>query len=304
MSEAPTTAIAPIAGAQPKSALIAFGNDGLQLNTMEQAFIFAKAVIGSGLAPKAFQTPEAVLIAVQMGAEIGLPPMAALQNIALINGKPGVYGDMGKGMLRARGFDIEETCDATKATCTISHPRQKPVTRVFSIDDAKKAGLWGKAGPWSQYPHRMLAWRAFWFAARDAAADVLKGVGGAEEMRDNPPEKNVTNTAPIPQAQRLSIVDAAPEVVTETAAPETAAPAETQAASDPEAAADQFEGGDRHSLIDLIEGMMLDRGVTETKLAAEAVKAGFAIPANSKKLADLSDETLVFMRDYLRGAKK
>lgn len=200
----------PVAGAQPKSALIAFeSGGGLVLNTMEQAFIFAKAVCASGLAPRDFKTPESVLVAVQMGAEVGLSPMAALQNIAVINGKPGLYGDVGKALLRAKGFDIEEM-DMEDirakgfARCTISHPRQKPVTRTFSQKDAETAGLWRKAGPWTQYPYRQLSWRAFWFAARDAASDVLKGVGGAEEMRDTPPEpRNVTP----PSGQRLSAID-------------------------------------------------------------------------------------------------
>lgn len=225
----------PIAGAPKQSALIAFDGGGLVLNTMEQAFIFAKAVVNSGLAPRDFKTPEAVLIAVQMGAEIGLAPMTSLQNIAVINGKPGIYGDAGKALLRSRGFDIEEQCDGTRAVCTISHPRQKAVTRAFTVADAEKAGLWKKAGPWTQYPSRMLAWRAFWWAARDAGADILKGIGGVEELRDTPTEpKNVTPPAP---AQRLAALDAPaqPDVPAEPVSP----------------AADPLEHGDEQTRMDL-----------------------------------------------------
>lgn len=208
-----------------------FGEGGVSLTTVEQALVFAKAVVASGLAPKSFQTPEAVLIAVQMGAEIGLPPMAALQNIAVINGKPGVYGDAGKALLRARGFDIEEmdTDEIQKkgfAKCTITHPRQKPVTRTFSLADAKTAGLTGKQGPWSQYPHRQLAWRAFWFAARDAAPDVLKGVGGAEEITDLPVEpKNVT---PPAATKTLAALDAPAETPPVTVEPEVVGDEQTR----------------------------------------------------------------------------
>lgn len=49
---------------------------------------------------------------------------------------------------------------------------------------AKTAKLWGKEGPWTNYPYRQMAWRAFWWAARDAAADVLKGIWGVEELVD------------------------------------------------------------------------------------------------------------------------
>ena len=36
--------------------------------------------------PKSIETPEAVFVAMQMGAEIGLSPMASVQNIAVIKG--------------------------------------------------------------------------------------------------------------------------------------------------------------------------------------------------------------------------
>lgn len=317
----------PIAGAQPKSALVAFGDGGLQLNTMEQAFIFAKAVIASGLAPKDFRSAEAVLIAVQMGAEIGLAPMASLQNIAVINGKPGVYGDAGKALLRAKGFDIEELdTGAIKAggfaKCTVTHPRQKPVTRTFSIEDARTAGLWGKQGPWTQYPYRQMAWRAFWFAARDAASDVLKGLVGAEEQHDIPAEpKNVT---PPPPAARLLAIDAPPaETGAATPAEATVMPPEgkvfTQssptATKDAEpvtpgpadesrvAPAPAFEG-DKQSLVDVIEGLMLDLQIPEERLVSEAIKAGHKLPAKLKKLTDLSEETLKFMLGHLKEQKK
>ena len=188
----------PIAGAAPKTSLMPMGDRGVVLSSYEDAYRFARSVVQSGLAPKSFQTAEAVLIAVQMGSEIGLAPMQSLQNIAVINGRPSVYGTAGKALLRSKGFDIQEmdTVEIQEkgfARCIITHPRQKPVIRTFSVEDAKAAGLWNKSGPWTQYPARQLSWRAFWFAARDAAADVLAGISGAEEVSDIPPEpKNVT----------------------------------------------------------------------------------------------------------------
>jgi hypothetical protein len=58
------------------------------------------------------------------------------------------------------------------------------VVRTFSQDDAKTAGLWGKQGPWSQYPKRMLQLRARGFALRDAFPDALRGIHSADESRD------------------------------------------------------------------------------------------------------------------------
>jgi hypothetical protein len=157
---------------------------------LDQAMELAKLIADSDLAPKDYKgKPGNVLIAVQMGQEVGLPPMSAIQNIAVINGKPGLYGDVGKAILLAAGFIIEEDdVEIIKKTgmgrCRITRPGHPPVERTFSRESAKTAGLAGKQGPWSQYPERQMAWRAFWFAARDAAADVLKGLTGAEELRD------------------------------------------------------------------------------------------------------------------------
>jgi hypothetical protein len=165
---------------------------------LTEAMEFAKMMAESELVPKAFKgKPGDVLIAVQMGAEIGLQAMASIQNIAVINGKPGIYGDAGKAILLANGCIIEED-DITiikekgVARCKITRQGRPPVERTFSIENAKTAGLWNKEGPWKTYPERQMAWRAFWFAARDAAADLLKGLGGFEELADIQKEIDVT----------------------------------------------------------------------------------------------------------------
>ena len=55
------------------------------------------------------------------------------------------------------------------------------------MKDAKRAGLWGKPGPWTQYPRQMLFNRARAFAYRHAFADALFGVGFREEEEDAAP---------------------------------------------------------------------------------------------------------------------
>lgn len=169
------------------------GPRGLELRTLEDYFRFAQYVIASGLAPKGIDTPAAALIVLQMGAEIGLTPMASLQNIASINGRPSVWGDAMLAVCRASGVFDEEAFDETisgdgqklTATCTVRRlPRGKPIMRTFSMDDAKQASLQGKAGPWTQYPRRMLQMRARSWALRDGFADVLRGFRCAEEAFD------------------------------------------------------------------------------------------------------------------------
>ena len=66
---------------------------------------------------------------------------------------------------------------------------------------AKQAGLWGKPGPWSQYPDRMMLARARAFAYRDGFADVLKGVRSIEEENDIASEP-VTTAVSVPQPSK------------------------------------------------------------------------------------------------------
>ena len=110
-----------------------------------------------------------------------------------MNGRPAVWGDAAIGLVRASGLCeyvkewIEGEGDEAVAHCeTMRRGEPECIKRAFSIEDAKKAGLWGKSGPWQQYPFRMLQLRARAFCLRDAFADILKGLGIAEEVRDYP----------------------------------------------------------------------------------------------------------------------
>ena len=137
--------------------------------------------------------PGAILAAIQHGAELGLKPMQSLRDIAIIKGKATVYGDTMMALVRNHPEcqDIEETIDdkgteKAVARCTVHRKGCKPAERTFSVDDAKRAGLWGNKGPWSSYPDRMLQMRARGFALRDVFADALAGFITTEEAQDYP----------------------------------------------------------------------------------------------------------------------
>ena len=167
---------------------------GLALASFDDAFRFSKMVAASEFAPKDFRgKPESCLLAIQHGSEIGLSPMQSLQNIACINGRPAIWGDAALAVAMASPVceSVTETIDGEGdnmvATCTAKRRGyEKPTVVRFSVADAKKAGLWGKSGPWTQYPRRMLQLRARGFALRDAFPDVLKGLVTAEEAQDYP----------------------------------------------------------------------------------------------------------------------
>jgi hypothetical protein len=174
--------------ALPKTAPVEIQLDqhGVQLRSFDEMARFCKAIVNSGLAPKGFNSPEAVMVAVQHGLELGLAPMQSLQSIAIINGKPCIYGDAALALCTAHPafLDIEETTEGNTATCVVKRRDRSAVVRTFSEADAKKAGLWGKSGPWQQYPNRMLQMRARSWALRDAFPDALRGLGIREEVSD------------------------------------------------------------------------------------------------------------------------
>lgn len=191
--------------------------------SLDDAFRLSKALAASGdMIPKHFQgKPETVMAAIVRGLEIGLAPMQALSNIAVINGRASIWGDALPALLQRAGHTIDSGIDGEGdqmvAWAEVTRgDTGKVYRRTFSVADAKKAGLWGKAGPWQSYPQRMLQMRARSFAARDGAADALMGLQVAEEMRDAPPMRDVTPPASTGPnlAQRLSApkpVDAVPE---------------------------------------------------------------------------------------------
>ena len=76
-------------------------------------------------------------------------------------------------------------------TCIVKRKGRSPVQHTYTIEDATIAGLWGKQGPWKQYPQRMLQMRARSFALRDSFSDALGGVRVAEEVQDYE-VKNIT----------------------------------------------------------------------------------------------------------------
>lgn len=162
----------------------------LSPQTFEQALTFCDYLAESDLVPKDFKgKPANCLIAIQWGAELGLKPLQALQNIAVINGRAALWGDAVLALVRSSPVcEFVEEWDANEtAHCKVKRKGEKEALVTFSMEDAKKAGLIGKQGPWTQYPKRMRQMRARAFALRDMFTDVLKGMAIAEEIMDIPP---------------------------------------------------------------------------------------------------------------------
>jgi hypothetical protein len=169
--------------------------------SLDEAFRVATAIAQSGLAPQGIQRADQIMVAIMAGAELGLAPFQALQSFAVINGRPTLWGDGLVAVARAQGVKIKEWLegegDGTVAWCEVTRPdTDETIKRSFSIADAKRANLWGKRGPWTEYPKRMLGMRARAWALRDGCADMLRGFQVREEVEDYGEAKDVTPTRP------------------------------------------------------------------------------------------------------------
>ncbi len=163
----------------------------LSPRNFEQALTFSDYLADSDMVPKDFKgKPGNCLIAMQWGAELGLKPLQAMQNLAIINGRPSLWGDAVIALVRSSPLCewVQEFDDGTTATCRVKRRGEPEQSRTFGVDDARTAGLLGKAGPWTQYPKRMRQMRARAFALRDVFPDVLRGLPVAEEIMDAPAE--------------------------------------------------------------------------------------------------------------------
>lgn len=177
--------------AKAQRAPITVSQRGLEFRSFDDLQRFASLVIQSGFAPKGLDTVPSAVAAMQMGMELGMTVMQALQSITVINGRPTVNADPALALCRARQefdqdafdekFEGKPFEDSYTAVCTCRRTSKKePVVRRFSVADAKRAGLWGK-DIWSRYPARMLQMRARSWALRDAFGDVLRGFATTEE---------------------------------------------------------------------------------------------------------------------------
>lgn len=177
--------------------------------SVKEGMELAAWIAKSDLAPRDYKDkPQNVLIAMQMGLEVGLSPMQSIQNIAVINGRPSIWGDSMLALCQNhRDFESIDENQSTneKGVCIVKRRGMEPQRREFTVEDAKKAGLWGKQGPWQTAPARMLKLRARAFALRDTFADALRGLQLAEEQRDVVETTATVTRVDVPQPQRASM---------------------------------------------------------------------------------------------------
>jgi hypothetical protein len=162
-------------------AQLVVGERGLAPANAAEMFRLATFVAQSGLAPKGMSTAAQIMVAMQIGAELGITPMRSVSSISVINGKPSISGTLALGLLRSKGVKYKHLTFGEEFMDDYAQGIKTDTGETwFSVADAKRAKLWGKDGPWTQYPARMLFWRAVGHHCSEHYSAELFGIPIAE----------------------------------------------------------------------------------------------------------------------------
>ncbi len=151
--------------------------------------------------------PDAIAACVLFGHELGIPPMASLSKIHVIDGRPAMAAELMRATVLREGHEVwfEDTTTTRATVC--ARRKEWPedrVTRVtWTMDDARKAGLDGRQN-WRKYPRAMLKARASSEICRDVFPDVLGGISySIEELDDGDvaPDEVPAGEQPAPATQ-------------------------------------------------------------------------------------------------------
>lgn len=167
-----------------------------------------QALATAAAASKLFgvSTPEAALLLMMTGRDLGLSYPQALRAFHVVQGRP-VLSAAGAVAICLKHKDICEhvrTIESSDTAATVEAKRVgDPPRRVtFTIDDARRAKLDGK-DVWRSYPSRMLLARAQLFVCREVFPDLLLGLYDADEIEGpapSPPRRVEVEARQVPAA--------------------------------------------------------------------------------------------------------
>lgn len=163
---------------------------------MHAAHQLAKALCATSFAPVHFKgKPDEGAAAIMYGDNIGMDPLAALQNIFMISGRPGLYARTMVALVLSKGHEVWTEVDTPDRVVVCG--RRKGTDKVerseWTIARAQRAGYLNNA-KYKTDPQAMLYARASGDVARKVAPDALLGMAyNVEELQlDADPEPAVT----------------------------------------------------------------------------------------------------------------
>lgn len=161
------------------------------ISSTAEAFLFAHMMSEAKMLPPNVSEMQAG-IAIVAGLSLKLDPFQAVQNIAVVNNRPTLWGDALVALVSASGEIEDENVqwftgtDGKRIACRVTikrKGRKSPYEGEFSLGMAAASGLLNRP-VWKANPTRMLYIRARTFALRNGFADLIMGVGVREEEED------------------------------------------------------------------------------------------------------------------------
>lgn len=203
-------------------------NGDIQAKTLNDLYRVSKMLCASGILPKAYDTPEKVATAITLARELGLKPLSAMKNIAVINGSPSIWGELPLGIVRNSGLleKIDEFCidkdykpigfenknidaDIFAAVCVIKRKNEDSRSFYYSAQDAAKNPNSGNQ-VWKSYRSVMMKRRARAMALKDVFGDLLGGVSIAEYDHDTIPthtSDRINRSVPTASVEKVTALN-------------------------------------------------------------------------------------------------
>lgn len=160
--------------------------------------------------------------------ELGLPPMQCLfGGMHNIQGKIELSARLMNSMIRKAGHRIE-IVESSDTKCTLKGVRKdtKEVSSIsFSIEDAKRAGIYREGSGWTKWPSDMLFARALSRLARRLFPDIIgtayiEGELSEDSPKDPPPPISIEMSEEVEEKQTEEIAEEFAKVMKDSDAPE------------------------------------------------------------------------------------
>jgi hypothetical protein len=160
-----------------ETAIVRHENNGgnLIIRTMDDAERAAKAMATSGFFADAKQASQAV-VKILAGQELGFGPFASMTGVHIIQNKPTLAANLMAAAIKRGGKYNYRVAKLDEKECSLDffEAKEKVGTSTFTMEDAQKAGVTGKA-VWKQFPRNMLFARALSNGQKWYAPDVFSG---------------------------------------------------------------------------------------------------------------------------------
>lgn len=162
--------------------------------TTTEIMSIGKAFHESGMFTDVKSAAQAV-VKIQAGAEMGIPPFAAMSGIHIIQGKPTVGAGLVAANVKGSGKYDYRVVESTEKVCSIDfyQGKEKIGNSTFTIDDAKKAGTKNL----DKFPKNMLFARAISNGVKWYTPDVFSGPVYVPEEMTSPITEDVSHVEVI-----------------------------------------------------------------------------------------------------------